>query len=92
MSVILKEHETGKIILICKGADSILLERTDMQKSLKIHETKINLDNYGTIGLRTLLLCKKEIPANIYENWAKEYNIASTTLDNRDEKMGICQD
>jgi magnesium-transporting ATPase (P-type) len=27
MSVIVKEEETGKIIVMCKGADSIILDR-----------------------------------------------------------------
>lgn len=40
---------------MCKGADSIIFDRLDNTHSKHIQETKTNLDNYGSIGLRTLL-------------------------------------
>jgi magnesium-transporting ATPase (P-type) len=54
MSVILKQNDT--IILYTKGADSIILDRTNKRKSKYIPETINHLAEYGKIGLRTLLL------------------------------------
>lgn len=48
-------------MLYCKGADSLCFARTDINKSAYVKETQNYLDEYGTIGLRTLLLCKKEL-------------------------------
>lgn len=59
----------------------------DKNKSDKILETEKNLDDYGNIGLRTLLLCEKEIPHDLYQQWAKMYHEACTTIENREEKM-----
>lgn len=59
MSVILKQE--NQVILYTKGADSIILDRTDRKKSLRIPETVKNLADYGTIGLRTLLIAERII-------------------------------
>ena len=60
-SVIVQDLKSNEIYLMSKGADSILFERTDESKSSKVVETKQNLENYGVIGLRTLLLCQRKI-------------------------------
>jgi phospholipid-transporting ATPase len=85
MSVILKYED--EIILYTKGADSIILDRTDRKATKFIPETVRNLADYGTIGLRTLLLAERVIPSGEFKKWNDEYQIASQTLDNRDEKM-----
>ncbi len=33
----------------------------DQKTSKEVEKTKKNLDDYGNIGLRTLLLCEREI-------------------------------
>lgn len=43
----------------------------DKNRSVKITETEKNLDDYGNIGLRTLLLCEKEISEDEYTKWSK---------------------
>lgn len=59
MSVIIKTEE-GKILVICKGADSIIEKRL---KSGQVHleKTKEYLDEFALTGLRTLLIAQKEI-------------------------------
>jgi len=32
-----------------------------------------NLERYANTGLRTLVIAKREIPENIYNEWAEEY-------------------
>ena len=57
MSIIVEDLQTGEIKLICKGADSFLYERCDFNNCPFLEHTKRNVDDYGKIGLRTLLLC-----------------------------------
>ena len=58
MSVILRGPE-DRIILLCKGADSIIKERLDMadaDNASYLERTLEHVDAYATEGLRTLLL------------------------------------
>jgi P-type E1-E2 ATPase len=55
MSVIVQD-DSNNIIIFCKGADSIIEKR--MVPSEFKEKTFTNLQNYGNIGLRTLLLAK----------------------------------
>ena len=67
MSVIVKERSEGKIILYCKGADSVINNRlvhTELEgpatRNMSIQiETQEHLDQYAMLGLRTLCLAKR---------------------------------
>ena len=72
MSVIV-EDEKGRILLYCKGADSILLELMNKAKSPETDQTLQHLMEFADEGLRTLLLCYKVIPKPEYDSWAKKY-------------------
>jgi magnesium-transporting ATPase (P-type) len=73
-SVILETPEK-KIVLYTKGADSIIEKRmSNALNDPKIKEkTWKNLERYANVGLRTLILAKREIPRAIYERWAEKY-------------------
>lgn len=61
MSIITRTPE-GKIILFCKGADNIIIDRLHDGKHLSpIEDTKVHLAEYAEIGLRTLCLAYKEL-------------------------------
>ena len=77
MSVIV-EDEKGKILLYCKGADSILLELMDRAKSPEIEQTLQHLMEFADEGLRTLLVCYKTISKSDYDAWAKRYLVISS--------------
>ena len=103
MSVIV-EDEKGRILLYCKGADSIILERMDKNKNPDIPETMKHLSDFADEGLRTLLIASKVIPKDEYEQWYKTYMVkilckqylhvkqAATAPENREEKMEALQD
>lgn len=44
----------------------MLLSLMNKEKSKKVTETEENLEDYGNVGLRTLLLCYKEIGLEDY--------------------------
>jgi magnesium-transporting ATPase (P-type) len=55
MSLIVKEEKSGKILLMTKGADSIVLPRTSLGK--KVKETiEEHLYKFACLGLRTLVM------------------------------------
>ena len=59
MSVIVKDLQTGKLVLLCKGADSIIADRLNTQDSENIQfleRTMAYVKEFATEGLRTLLL------------------------------------
>jgi magnesium-transporting ATPase (P-type) len=58
MSVIVRDTY-GKIMLLCKGADSIILPRLNEGTSPALSVTQGFVDKYAEEGLRTLLLAQK---------------------------------
>jgi phospholipid-translocating ATPase len=70
MSCIFKD-ENGDIILMCKGADSVIEERLSKESkgSDMFKKTKIIVDEFANEGLRTLYLAERKIDQNEYENW-----------------------
>ena len=64
MSVIIEDHQTDTISLLCKGADSIIVERLDrsntsMERDLAQVQNFIDQD--ANEGLRTLLLAERTL-------------------------------
>jgi len=86
MSVIVK-NEVGKIMLYCKGADTMIYERLRQEPSELKDTTQTHLDLFACNGLRTLCLACKEIPELVFNEWFEEYKIASCALEDRDEKL-----
>lgn len=75
------------IKLLCKGADSVILERLSETGNFYVDATTRHLEDYATEGLRTLCLATKDIPEDEYNAWNKKYMDAATTLDHRAEKL-----
>jgi len=61
MSVIIKDENDGRIRVLTKGADSVILPRLDTERSEFQDETNRFLEQYATEGLRTLVLAEKEL-------------------------------
>jgi magnesium-transporting ATPase (P-type) len=70
MSVIV-EDPNGNIVLLCKGADSMILERLNKSKSPFVNETLQYIEGYAQEGLRTLLLAKRNLDKPLYDKWNK---------------------
>ncbi|XP_055338494.1 phospholipid-transporting ATPase ID-like [Paramacrobiotus metropolitanus] len=87
MSVILEKD--GKIVLYCKGADSVIMERlAKTEENEQLAEvTNDHLEQFAGEGLRTLCLAWKEIPQDQFDSWRKKYEEAKLSMDDRDDKM-----
>ena len=51
-----------------------------------LQKTQVFLEDYAKQGLRTLLVAKKEIDENFYEDWENQYKKASVSV-NRDKEI-----
>jgi phospholipid-transporting ATPase len=69
----------GKIRCYCKGADTVILERLNDQNP-HVEVTLRHLEDYASEGLRTLCLAMREIPEHEYQEWARVFEAASTTV------------
>jgi phospholipid-translocating ATPase len=85
MSVICRMD--GKIILFCKGADTIIKERLAPECGSLFEISEDHLNKFAEDALRTLCLAWKEISEDEYADWAKLYHEASTSLENRADKV-----
>ena len=54
--------------------------------------TWTHLEKYASIGLRTLLIAKREINQNEYQEWSNKYHEACTSIQIREEKMQNIQE
>ncbi|KAI9284134.1 hypothetical protein BC943DRAFT_338398 [Umbelopsis sp. AD052] len=97
MSVIVRAQDSDRIILLCKGADSVIYEhletdfkdQPDLEKSQKgLQEaTTRDLEEFANQGLRTLCLAFRFISEEEYAEWHKEYQEAANSISNREEKL-----
>lgn len=92
MSAIVKMPDTGKILLICKGADSVIYSRLaecqpgDQQDHLR-QKTAVQLEEFANEGLRTLCVAQREISQKEYEQFSREYDIAAAEIVDREHKL-----
>ncbi|KAK4762785.1 hypothetical protein SAY86_008553 [Trapa natans] len=87
MSVIVRDDE-GKLLLLCKGADSIISERLSKNGREFEVETVEHVNEYADAGLRTLLLAYRELEEGEYEKFSEKFNIAKSSVSaDRDAMM-----
>ncbi|KAK1436894.1 hypothetical protein QVD17_02678 [Tagetes erecta] len=86
MSVIVQD-ETGQILLLCKGADSIIFERLSKNGRKFEEATTKHLNDYGEAGLRTLALAYKKLEESEYISWNEEFMKAKTAIGGDREAM-----
>ncbi|KAG7395223.1 Phospholipid-transporting ATPase IA [Phytophthora boehmeriae] len=84
MSVTLRT-EDDRYFLFCKGADNVMLPRSKFDKyTAKMDE---ELKRFASEGLRTLVICSKQLTKEEYLAWNVKYQEAVTSLTNRDELL-----
>lgn len=87
MSVIVRASD-GRLILYCKGADSVIYERLseDVDPALKEKTTK-DMDFFANGGLRTLCIGYRVLEEDEFLRWVRTYEDAQSAIDNRDEAI-----
>lgn len=85
MSVIIRKE--GRILLYCKGADSVVFERLNPKCSAMKAITNEHLNRFAGEGLRTLCLAKKEISEDSFQVFKRRLHLASIALEAREDKV-----
>lgn len=87
MSAIVRMPD-NRIVLICKGADSIIYSRLKRGEQAELRKaTAEHLEMFAREGLRTLCIAQKILTEDEYYSWRKIHDAAATAVDNREEKM-----
>ncbi|KAF3901622.1 hypothetical protein ABW21_db0205711 [Orbilia brochopaga] len=87
MSAIIRMPD-DRIILFCKGADSIIYSRLapDEQQDLR-KTTADHLEVFAREGLRTLCIAERVLSEEEYREWMQQYDAAISATVGRDEKV-----
>ena len=84
MTVIVRGPD-GKIIVMTKGADSIIIPRLSAGQEKLIDQTQEFLTGYANDGLRTLILAQKVVEEEEYAEWSKKYQKAICEVNDREK-------
>ena len=83
---IIVRNPENKIILYCKGADSIIEQRLSKNTNKAIlSQCKYYVDKFSAQGLRTLFIAMKVLSENEYKLFFKEYTEAMMSLEDKDK-------
>ena len=87
MSVLVRNPQ-GRVILYCKGADSVIYERLaeDCDPELKAKTAK-DMEVFANGGLRTLCIAWRVVEEEEYLNWSRAYDAATSAVNDREEEI-----
>lgn len=78
----------GVIRLFCKGADTVILERLSKDEPQPfVDATLRHLEDFAVEGLRTLCIASRIVPDDEFKAWSAKYYEASTSMDDRSDKI-----
>ena len=75
--------------LFCKGADSIILDRLDVQskESQELKDTLTGLEQFASAGLRTLCFAFRKLDKDFALEWLDKWNEALNTVSDRQQHI-----
>ncbi|KAK4479857.1 hypothetical protein RD792_015401 [Penstemon davidsonii] len=79
MSVIVRNEE-GRLLLLCKGADSVMFERLAKNGREYEEETREHVNEYADAGLRTLILAYRELSEEEYKKFDEKFLEAKNSI------------
>jgi phospholipid-translocating ATPase len=92
MSAIIRMPD-NKIVLFCKGADSIIYSRLKRGEQTELRRTTAeHLEMFAREGLRTLCIAQRNLGEEEYQAWNREYEIAASAVNEREEKLEVVSD
>ncbi|CZR51538.1 related to ATPase II [Phialocephala subalpina] len=92
MSAIIRMPD-NKIILFCKGADSIIYSRLKKGEQSELRRsTAEHLEMFAREGLRTLCIAQKELGEQEYQQWNRDHEIAASAIQDREDKLEAVAD
>ncbi|KAE8648731.1 phospholipid-transporting ATPase 3 isoform X1 [Cucumis sativus] len=80
-------YSDGRLILYCKGADTVVYERLAGGNDDLKNITREHLEKFGSSGLRTLCLAYRDLHPDVYESWNEKFIQAKSSLRDREKKL-----
>ncbi|KAK1314668.1 Phospholipid-transporting ATPase 3 [Acorus calamus] len=80
-------YPTGRLVLYCKGADTVIYERLAAGDQSMKKSTREHLENFGSAGLRTLCLAYRDLNSELYESWNEKFIQAKSSIRDRERKL-----
>ena len=92
MSAIIRMPD-GRIVLFCKGADSVIYSRLQKGEQAELRKTTAeHLEMFAREGLRTLCIAHKELNEEEYQAWNKDHDQAAAAIVDREDKLETVSD
>lgn len=92
MSAIIR-MPNNRIVLFCKGADSIIYSRLKKGEQSELRKTTAeHLEMFAREGLRTLCIAQKVLDEQEYQDWNREHELAAAAITDREEKLEAAAD
>jgi phospholipid-translocating ATPase len=92
MSAIIRMPD-GKIVLFCKGADSVIYSRLKRGEQPELRKsTAEHLEMFAREGLRTLCIAQRVLSEAEYQEWSIEHDAAAAAVQDRDDKLDAVAD
>ena len=83
---LLLKNSRGEYLLVCKGADNIMIPLCEVGSEQRKEIDKDLLD-LAVKGLRTLVVAQKKLDEKTAEKWLRDYADAASPMDNRAQKL-----
>ncbi|KAK8647609.1 hypothetical protein V6N13_121340 [Hibiscus sabdariffa] len=80
-------YPDGRLVLYCKGADTVIYERLGSGNDALNKATRDHLEQFGSAGLRTLCLAYRDLAPDLYESWNEKFIKAKSSLRDREKKL-----
>ena len=89
MSVVVEDNDTKRVTLYNKGADSFVRSQLSRGPDVQAHMERVDgvLTEMSSTGLRTLLVCAKDLTRAQFETWNTRFVEAGKVLHNRSEEV-----
>ncbi|KAI9659678.1 MAG: hypothetical protein M1829_006551 [Trizodia sp. TS-e1964] len=88
MSAIIRMPDDGRIVLFCKGADSVIYSRLIRGEQAELRKsTAEHLEMFAREGLRTLCIAQRELSQEEYEAWSIGHDKAAAAVQDREDKL-----
>ena len=87
MSVVVRSPD-GRLLLICKGADSVIYQRlkADHDPQMKATTSKA-LEDFANGGLRTLCIASRSMSEDEFGEWSRVYDAACAATEDREDEI-----
>ena len=87
MSVIVQDMVTGKLLLLCKGAENVMKQKAKCPNDREVKAIFDSVEKFSNGGLRTLVYAFKVLAKKEYDNFVAAMLEAKGLMEGRDEAL-----